>query len=235
MHDALNSRAERASKEPAPADWAPDPERNAVFATFRRLVGSTLLLATGAALASAPAPDVLIRQVSTEVLEAARNDKAIQAGDVARVAALVDSKVMPHVDFEVVTRSAVGVQWRGASPEQRSRLQAEFKQLLIRVYSGALAELKDQTVQITRTQPVQGSTQVIVQSEVRGKGEPIKLDYRLDRRGAAGAEVWKIIDVNVAGLWLVQNYRTQFAQELSKGGIDGLIAALTERNKGGKS
>ncbi|MFN8895660.1 MAG: phospholipid-binding protein MlaC [Betaproteobacteria bacterium] len=201
---------------------------------LRRLAGLTLLLATGAALAAAPAPDVLIRQVSTEVLETARNDKAIQAGDVARVAALVENKVMPHVDFEVVTRSAVGPQWRSASAEQRSRLQAEFKQLLIRVYAGALTELRDQTVQITRTQPVQGSTQVIVQSEVRGKGEPVKLDYRLDKRGTAGAEAWKIIDVNVAGLWLVQNYRTQFAQELSKGGIDGLIAALVERNKGGK-
>jgi phospholipid transport system substrate-binding protein len=206
-----------------------------VLAILRRLAGLTLLLATGAALAAAPAPDVLIRQVSTEVLETARNDKAIQAGDVARVAALVENKVMPHVDFEVVTRSAVGPQWRSASAEQRSRLQAEFKQLLIRVYAGALTELRDQSVQITRTQPVQGSTQVIVQSEVRGKGEPVKLDYRLDKRGAAGAESWKIIDVNVAGLWLVQNYRTQFAQELTKGGIDGLIAALVERNKGGKS
>jgi len=205
-----------------------------VLAILRRLAGLTLLLATGAALAAAPAPDVLIRQVSTEVLETARNDKAIQAGDVARVAALVENKVMPHVDFEVVTRSAVGPQWRSASAEQRSRLQAELKQLLIRVYAGALTELRDQTVQITRTQPVQGSTQVIVQSEVRGKGEPVKLDYRLDKRGTAGAEAWKIIDVNVAGLWLVQNYRTQFAQELSKGGIDGLIAALVERNKGGK-
>ncbi|MCE2907868.1 MAG: phospholipid-binding protein MlaC [Betaproteobacteria bacterium] len=205
-----------------------------MLAILRRLAGLTLLLATGAALAAAPAPDVLIRQVSTEVLETARNDKAIQAGDVARVAALVENKVMPHVDFEVVTRSAVGPQWRSASAEQRSRLQAEFKQLLIRVYAGALTELRDQTVQITRTQPVQGSTQVIVQSEVRGKGEPVKLDYRLDKRGTAGAEAWKIIDVNVAGLWLVQNYRTQFAQELSKGGIDGLIAALVERNKGGK-
>ena len=208
-----------------------------MFATFRRLATTTtLLLASGAALAQAtPAPDVLIRQVSTEVLDTAKNDKAIQAGDVARVASLVETKVMPHVDFEVVTRSAVGPQWRGASAEQRTRLQNEFKQLLIRVYAGALTELRDQTVQITRTQPVQGSTQVIVQSEVRGKGEPIKLDYRLDKRGAAGAEAWKIIDVNVAGLWLVQNYRTQFAQELSKGGIDGLIAALVERNKGSKS
>jgi phospholipid transport system substrate-binding protein len=235
VHAALNSRVDCASNDPSPTERAPEPERNAVLAILRRLAGLTLLLATGAALAAAPAPDVLIRQVSTEVLETARNDKAIQAGDVARVAALVENKVMPHVDFEVVTRSAVGPQWRSASAEQRSRLQAEFKQLLIRVYAGALTELRDQSVQITRTQPVQGSTQVIVQSEVRGKGEPVKLDYRLDKRGAAGAESWKIIDVNVAGLWLVQNYRTQFAQELTKGGIDGLIGALVERNKGARS
>jgi phospholipid transport system substrate-binding protein len=206
-----------------------------VFAKFRSFVATTLLLpllaGAGAALAAGPTPEALIRQVSTEVLDVARTDKAIQAGDVAKISALVESKVMPHVDFEIITRSAVGVQWRGATADQRSKLQAEFKLLLIRVYAGALTQLKDQTVEITRTQAVSGSTQVIVQSEVRGKGEPIKLDYRLDKRG----EAWKIIDVNVGGLWLVQNYRTQFAQELTKGGIDGLIGALVERNKGARS
>jgi phospholipid transport system substrate-binding protein len=206
-----------------------------VFAKFRSFVATTLLLpllaGAGAAGAAGPTPEALIRQVSTEVLDVARTDKAIQAGDVGKISALVESKVMPHVDFEIITRSAVGVQWRGATADQRSKLQAEFKLLLIRVYAGALTQLKDQTVEITRTQAVSGSTQVIVQSEVRGKGEPIKLDYRLDKRG----EAWKIIDVNVGGLWLVQNYRTQFAQELTKGGIDGLIGALVERNKGARS
>ena len=206
-----------------------------MFAKFRSFVATTLLLpllaGAGAALAAGPTPEALIRQVSTEVLDVARTDKAIQAGDVAKISALVESKVMPQVDFEVITRSAVGVQWRGATADQRSKLQAEFKLLLIRVYAGALTQLKDNAVEITRTQAVSGSTQVIVQSEVRGKGEPIKLDYRLDKRGDA----WKIIDVNVGGLWLVQNYRTQFAQELTKGGIDGLIGALVERNKGARS
>lgn len=206
--------------------------------TLRRLFTlglASLALAAGTvamtqATAQTTAPDALIRQVAVEVLDAARTDKALQDGDVAKIAALVDAKVMPHVDFEVITRSAVGPQWRNASAEQRGKLMAEFKTLLIRVYAGALKELKDQKVEITRTQPVQGSTQVIVQSEVRGAGEPVKLDYRLDRK-ADGP--WKIIDVNVAGLWLVQNYRTQFAQELTKGGIDGLITALVERNKTG--
>jgi phospholipid transport system substrate-binding protein len=134
---------------------------------------------------------------------------------------------MPSVNFETATRSAVGPQWRTATPEQRTKLQTEFKALLLRLYAGALAQVKDQSVEVTKTLPVQGSTQVVVQTEVRGSGEPIKLDYRLDKAG----EEWKIIDVNVGGIWLVQNYRSQFAAELTKGGIDGLISALVERNK----
>ncbi len=190
------------------------------------------LLTGPAALAQGDAaPDVLVRQISTEVIDTARADKAIQAGDVGRIVTLVESKVMPHVNFEVVTRSAVGVKWRQATPEQKTRLQAEFKTLLIRVYSGALTQLGDQTVHVAKTLPVSGSSQVIVQTEVRGKGEPIKLDYRLDKPGAPADAAWKIIDVNVGGLWLVQNYRSQFATELNKGGLDGLIGALAERNK----
>ena len=173
------------------------------------------------------APDVLVKRISTEVIDTAKTDKAIQAGDVNKVIALVDTKVMPSVNFEVMTRSAVGPKWREATPEQRTKLQAEFKTLLVRVYAGALTQIKDQTVEITKTQPVPQSTQVVVQSEVRGKGEPIKLDYRLDKFDAD----WKIIDVNVGGIWLVTSYRSQFAQELGKGGIDGLINALSERNK----
>jgi phospholipid transport system substrate-binding protein len=197
------------------------------------------LLATGAAAAlvasaahaqAAPGAPELVRQISTEVIDTAKADKAIQAGDFSKILALVEGKVMPHVAFDVVTRSAVGVQWRSATPEQRAKLQAEFKTLLVRVYAGALSQLKDQTVEVTKTLPVAGSNQVVVQTEVKGKGEPIKLDYRLDKP----AEAWKIIDVNVGGLWLVQNYRSQFAQELSKGGIDGLIATLAERNKAAK-
>jgi len=147
--------------------------------------------------------------------------------ETVRITALVDAKVMPSVNFEVATRSAVGPQWRSATPEQRSKLQVEFKTLLLRLYAGALTQLKDQTVEVTKMLPVQGSSQVVVQTEVRGQGEPIKLDYRLDK----SAEAWKIIDVNVGGIWLVQNYRSQFAGELTKGGIDGLINALVERNK----
>jgi phospholipid transport system substrate-binding protein len=188
------------------------------------------LSATAPAMAQT-APDALVRQISTEVIETTKNDKAIQAGDVNRIIALVDAKVMPSVNFEAMTRSAVGPQWRSATPEQRKRLQEEFKTLLVRVYAGALTQVKDQTVEVTKTLPVPGGTQVVVQTEVRGKAEPIKLDYRLDKVDAD----WKIIDVNVGGIWLVTSYRSQFAQELNNGGIDALVNKLAERNKAARS
>ncbi len=197
---------------------------------LKKMLSTATLLLTLAVAGPAQAqtaPDALVRQIAVEVIDAAKADKGIQAGDVSRIVALVDAKVMPNLNFEVMTRAAVGPQWRSATPEQRTRLQAEFKTLLVRVYAGAMTQIKDQTVEVTKTVPVPGSTQVVVQSEVRGKGEPIKLDYRLDKQ----AEAWKIIDVNVGGIWLVQSYRTQFATEITKGGVDGLIATLAERNK----
>ena len=204
-----------------------------MFKSFVKTLSTTLISlcamgAVGLAHAQAGA-DVLVRPISVDVIDSAKADKAIQGGDIGRSFGLVESKVMPHVNFEVVTRSAVGPKWREATPEQRGKLQTEFKTLLVRVYAGALSQLRDQTVEVTKTVPVPGGSQVVVQTEVRGKGEPIKLDYRMDK--AADAPAWKIIDVNVGGLWLVQNYRSQFAQELTKGGVDGLIAALVERNK----
>ena len=186
-----------------------------------------LVLALAGAAHAETAPDALVKRISTEVIDTAKTDKAIQAGDVNKIIALVDAKVMPSVNFEVMTRSAVGPKWREATAEQRGKLQAEFKTLLVRVYAGALTQIKDQTVEITKTQPVPQSTQVVVQSEVRGKGEPIKLDYRMDKFG----EDWKIIDVNVGGIWLVQSYRSQFGQVLANGGVPALIDRLADQNK----
>jgi len=173
------------------------------------------------------APDELIRQLSTEVIDTVKADKAIQAGDVSRIVALVDSKVMPHVNFQRMTASAVGRNWRSATPEQQKRLQEEFKTLLVRSYAGALTQVRDQTVQLKPMRANPGDTEVVVRTEVRGKGEPIQLDYRLEKAG----DSWKIYDVNVIGVWLVEQYRTSFSQEISAGGIDGLIAKLAERNK----
>jgi len=195
---------------------------------------AALVVASAAAMAQ-QAPDALVKQVSTEVLDAAKADKSIQAGDVNKVSALVEAKVMPHVNFQRMTASAVGRYWRQATPEQQKKLQDEFKTLLVRTYSGALAQVRDQTVQLKPLRAAADDTEVVVRTEVRGKGDPIQLDYRLEK----AADGWKIYDVNVLGVWLVENYRNSFAQEIGSGGIDGLIAKLVERNKasaaGGKS
>ena len=187
-------------------------------------------LTLGAAAAHAQAektPDVLIKEVSTDVLDAVKADKTIQTGDVQKVIALVDAKVMPHVNFQRMTSSAVGRYWRQATPEQQKRLQDEFKILLVRTYSGALSQVKDQTVQLKPMRAGPNDSEVVVRTEVRGKGDPIQLDYRLEK----SSEGWKIYDVNVLGIWLVENYRNSFAQEIGANGIDGLIAKLAERNK----
>jgi phospholipid transport system substrate-binding protein len=175
----------------------------------------------------AKAPDQLIKEVSTDVLDAVKADKTIQAGDVQKVITLVDAKVMPHVNFQRMTASAVGRYWRQATPEQQKRLQDEFKILLVRTYSGALSQVKDQTVQLRPMRPAANPDDVVVRTEVRGKGDPIQLDYRLEKSDQG----WKIYDVNVLGVWLVENYRNSFAQEIGANGIDGLIGKLAERNK----
>ena len=198
-----------------------------------RWISAATLAVAGATAFAQQAPDQLVKQVSSEVLDAAKADKSIQAGDVKQVSALVEAKVMPHVNFQRMTASAVGRYWRQATPEQQKKLQDEFKILLVRTYSGALAQVRDQTVQLKPMRSSPEDTEVIVRTEIRGKGDPIQLDYRLEK----AADGWKIYDVNVLGVWLVENYRNSFAQEIGAGGIDGLIAKLVERNKaaGGKS
>jgi phospholipid transport system substrate-binding protein len=194
---------------------------------------SSIVLASGAVLSgtafaqATEGPEVLIKRLSTEVLDSIRTDKSIQSGDTSRVIALVDSKIMPNVNFTRMTAAAVGRSWRQATPEQQKRLQEEFKTLLVRTYSGALAEVRDQTISMKPLRAAAEDTEVVVKSEIKGHGDPIQLDYRLEK--AAGG--WKIYDLNVLGVWLVETYRSQFAQEINANGIDGLINKLTERNK----
>ena len=182
------------------------------------------------AQADEEAADALIKRISTEVLETIKTDKAIQGGDMTKVNQLVDTKIMPHVNFARMTASAVGPGWRQATPEQQKRLQEEFKILLVRTYSGALAQVSDQTITVKPLRAAPDDKEVVVRSEVKGRGDPIQLDYRLEKTSGSGAG-WKIYNLNVLGVWLVDTYRTQFAQEINAKGIDGLIASLAERNK----
>ena len=206
----------------------------------RRSVGRLALaglLLVGAALAfvrpahaADEAPDLLVKRISSDVLETIKADKSIKAGDIEKIMQLVDTKIMPNVNFQRMTASAVGPAWRQATPEQQKRLEEEFKILLVRTYAGALDQVSDQTVSV---RPFRGSaddTEVLVRTEVRGHGDPVQLDYRLEKTPGDGAG-WKIYNINVLGVWLVDTYRTQFAQQINSKGIDGLIAALAARNK----
>jgi phospholipid transport system substrate-binding protein len=191
------------------------------------LAGLAVALTTASARAEAAAPDAFIRQLSNEVLDAIKGDKAIQSGDTARIRALVDSKVMPHVNFERMTGMAVGPQWRSATPEQKKRMLEEFKTLLISTYSGALTQVKNQAIEVKPLRGGVSGDELVVRSLVRGNGEPVQLDYRLEKAGDA----WRIYDVNVAGFWIVEAYKGQFAKDLSSGGLDALINRLAEKNR----
>ena len=191
------------------------------------LCGTALLVTSPLLRAQALAADDFVKQVSTDVIDAVKADKAIQAGDVARIRTLVDAKVMPHVNFQRMTASSVGPQWRSAAPDQQRRMLAEFQTLMVNTYSGALSQVKDQAVVVKPLRAAADQTELVVRSEVRGKGDPIQLDYRLEKAG----DGWKIYDVNVGGFWLVDAYKGQFAKDLSAGGIDALITRLAEKNK----
>ena len=199
--------------------------------SLKRTLAGLVMSVAAATVMAQTTPDALIKQVSTEVIDTIKADKSIQAGDIGKIIALVDAKVMPHVNFQRMTASSVGRHWRTATPEQQKKLQDEFKTLLVRTYAGALTQVKDQTVQLKPLRAAAEDTEVVVRTEVKGKGEPIQLDYRLEKANAD----WKIYDVNVRGVWLVEQYKGQFAQDISANGIDGLITKLAERNKGAKS
>ena len=184
-------------------------------------------MASAFSAAEEPA-DVFIKRVSSDILDAIKSDKSIHNGDVNKIIVLVDQRVMPNVNFLRMTASAVGPGWRQATPEQQKRLQDEFKILLVRTYSGALGQVSDQTIAVKPLRAAADDKEVLVRTEVRGKGDPIQLDYRVEKT-ADGA--WKVYNMNVMGIWLVENYKTQFAQEINAKGVDGLIASLADRNK----
>lgn len=174
------------------------------------------------------APDVLVKRVSEEVLDIVRKDKDIQNGHAKKVLELVDSKVLPHFNFQHMTALAVGKDWRKANPQQQQQLMTEFKVLLVRTYSNALTSYRDQVVRYKPLKAGASDTDVLVRTEVVQPGsKPVQLDYSLEKMDAG----WKVYDVTVAGISLVTNYRETFAQEVRTGGIDGLIQSISNKNK----
>ena len=190
-----------------------------------------LFAATGALVQAqaGKAPDALIKEVSTDVLDTLKADKTFKQGDLQKINALVDAKVLPYVDLQRMTAASVGRYWRQATPAQQKSLEEQFKLLLVRTYAGALSQVSDQTVDLRPSRSSPDDKEVVVRTEVKGRGDPIQLDYRLEQTPAG----WKIYDVNVLGVWLVQSYQNMFSEEIGANGIDGLIAKLTARNKGG--
>jgi phospholipid transport system substrate-binding protein len=210
---------------------APTPSSIANSRLFRWM--SAIFLLAGALFFVSPVfaddsnPNDLIDRISQEVLAKIKADPKIKAGDFQRISALVDETIMPHVDFQRMTALAVGRGWRKATPDQREGLIKEFRVLLLRTYSGAMSQIKDETVKMKKLRAKKDATKVIVRSEIIGRGDPIQLNYRLQKK----KDKWRIYDLNVLGVWLVETYRGQFKQITNRDGIDGLISTLAKKNK----
>ncbi len=197
-------------------------------ARLRRLAAAALmLLAAPFASSQEMAPDVLMRTISDEVTASMQT---IDVGDASKLAELVEAKILPHFDFARATQIALGANWRRASPDQQQRLIQEFRRLLVRTYSGALAGYRGQAISFRALRASPGDTEVTVRSQVRQPGaEPIAIDYDLHQSGAA----WKVFDVRISGISLVATYRSAFNDTVRNHGIDGLIGTLETKNRGG--
>ena len=172
-------------------------------------------------------PDGMIKTVTGQVLDEIKHDSSIKSGDINKITQVVNEKILPYTDFRRTTQLAMGRAWRQASPQQQDQMVEQFKMLLIRTYSGALSQVRDQTVQFKPFRADPGATDVVVRSTVTNNGQPVELDYRLYKT----PQGWRVYDLNVAGAWLIQAYQQQFAEKINQGGVDGLLQFLTQRNE----
>ena len=199
-----------------------------------QIVGTALVLISALAapcsLAQDVAPDLLLSSITTEVIAIIKQDAAIQAGNTAKVADLVETRILPHFDFTRMTRIAVARNWRVASPEQQLALTTEFKTLLVRTYSTALSSYRDQVIEYRPLRAAPDATEVKVRSDVRQPGkERLSIDYDMEKTAAG----WKVYDIQIAGISLVTTYRETFASRVRDGGIEGLIKSLSDKNRQG--
>jgi len=203
----------------------------AVRARARAALGLLLLAFALPALAQ-EAPDALVKRVSQEVLQIIKSDPNVQAGDQAHIRDLIETKLTPHFDIDRMTALAAGRAYRSATPEQKKRLGEEFKTLLIRTYSSALRQYRDQTIDYKPLRADPGATDVVVRTEVVRPGQPpVEIDYSMGKT----PDGWKAYDVIVGGVSLVTNYRDEFTQQVQAGGVDGLIKSLAAKNAGGSA
>ena len=178
------------------------------------------------------APDVLVKRITTEVIDIIKQDKDIQAGNSKKIADLVEKRILPHFSFARMTQIALAVNWRRATPEQKKQLTEEFKTLLVRTYSNALALYRDQRIDFKPLHMRPDDVDVTVKSEVRQRGkQPVTLHYDMEKT----AHGWKVYDVKVGGVSLITNYREDFAGQVRESGIDGLIKSLVSKNRAARS
>ena len=202
----------------------------------RSLIGSgTAVLAglilSGVAFAADMAPDAMVQKVAGETLAQVKADKSLQTGDASRIIALIDRNVMPHVNFTRLTGTAVGPAWRAATPEQKKRLEQEFKTLLARTYAGAFKMAAEKQLKMLPMRARAHDSDVLVQTQLVGGGEPVPMDYRLEKTPGEGLG-WKAYNLSISNVWMIQSYRQQFAKIVNTGGIDALISKLEGQNKG---
>ena len=202
-----------------------------IFKKLTKSLVASLLLISSTVFAQIPdqttAPDALIKMVVSDVMASVKADPEIQKGNIPKIVDLVEKKIVPYTDMRRTTEMAMGPNWKKATPEQQSQLVLEFKNLLIRTYSGALSQLRDQTVQFKILRAAPDDKEVVVKTVVLGRGDPVPLDYRLEKTDKG----WKVYDMNIMGVWLVEAYRNQFSNQISQNGIDGLVKFLQDRNK----
>ena len=203
------------------------------FPSFR--FATALILAAVALPAFAQeAPDALVKRTSGEVLQVVRTDPKVAAGDKQRIREVIETMLLPNFDFDKMTALAMGRNWNKATPEQQKSLVEQFRTLLVRTYSGALSQYKDQSIDFKPMRADPAATEVVVRSEVVRPGQAaVQIDYGMTKTAAG----WKAYDVIVGGVSLVTNYRDEFNEQIKSGGVDGLIKTLSDKNKGvaGKS
>ena len=191
------------------------------------LLGFTFFAGVSARAADIAAPDALARSVTDEVLRIIRADKELQAGNQRKVVDLIENKVAPHFEFASMTRLAMGRNWSQANTEQKKALTQEFRMLLVRTYTTAFTQYRDQTVEYRPLKLAPDETDVVVKSLIRTSGQPVAVDYRMEKTDRG----WKVYDVKIEGISLVENYRSTFNTEVQRHGIDGLIKSLADRNR----
>ncbi len=193
-----------------------------------RFIAATVLAVAPAAHAQ-DSPDALVKRVASEVLQIVKSDPKVQAGDQQRIREVVETKLLPHFDFERMTALAMGRNWRTATPEQQKKLTDEFRTLLVRTYSGALSQYRDQQIDYKPLRADANSSDVHVRTEVIRQGQPpVQIDYGMEKKNGS----WKVYDIIVGGVSLVTNYRDEFNEQVRAGGIDGLIKTLVAKNGG---